>query len=383
MEMSTKRDYYEVLGIERTASDGEIARAYRKLAIKYHPDSNSGDEEATLRFKEVAEAYEVLSDTGKRSRYDQFGHAGVGSPAGGGGFADAEDIMDAFGDIFGGSVFGDIFGGGRRRNRGSRRGADLKCEVVLDLEEAARGIEKEIEFDRHFVCETCSGSGSRPGTQDESCRRCGGRGQVVQSAGILRVQTTCPSCGGRGRVISTPCLSCQGRGLAPRRVKLKVKIPPGVDDGTRVRIPGEGEPSREGGVPGDCYCFIRVREHPLFKRDGCDLFVQLPITFTQAALGAKIEIPTLDGPDELTVPAGTQSGELFRLARHGIRDPRHGRMGDLIVQIFVEVPKKLTPRQVELLRELADEEHVHVSPHRKSFLEKLRDYFAPHASEEE
>ncbi len=369
--MASKRDYYEVLGVQRNASDREIASAYRKLAIKYHPDSNPGDEQATELFKEAAEAYEVLNDAQKRSRYDQYGHAGVQGPGGGAGFSDVEDIFDAFGDIFGGGVFGDIFGS-RRRSRGPRRGADVKCEVTLDLEEAARGVTTPVEFERHAVCENCRGSGSKPGSQEQSCRRCGGRGQVVQSAGILRVQTTCPACGGRGRVISDPCDGCRGRGLVAKRVRLDVTIPAGVDDGMRVRLSGEGAPSHEGGPPGDCYCFISIRPHPLFKRDGSDLYVQLPVSYTQAALGANIEIPTLDGPDELQVTPGTQSGEVFRLARRGMPDPHGGRVGDLLVQIFVEVPKKLSQRQEELLRQLAEEEHANVSPHRQSFLDKLR-----------
>jgi molecular chaperone DnaJ len=373
--MATKRDYYEILGVERVASSADISRAYRQLAIKYHPDSNPGDEEAVAHFKEAAEAYEVLSDPEKRARYDRYGHAGVQGPGGTAGFTDVEDIFDAFGDIFGGGVFGDFFGG--RRPRRSSRGADVKCEVTLDLEEAARGASKTVEFDRSVTCRKCAGSGSKPGSQPQTCRRCGGRGQVVQSAGILQVQTTCPSCRGHGSVITDPCADCRGRGHVSKRVELEVAIPAGVDDGMRVRLSGEGEPSRAGGPPGDCYCFIKIRPHPLFRRDGSDLFVQLPISYTQAVLGARIEIPTLDGPDLLTVPGGTQSGEVFRLPGKGMPDPRGGHWGDLLVQTVVEVPKKLSPRQEELLRQLAEEENSHVSPHRKSFLDKLRDYFAP------
>jgi molecular chaperone DnaJ len=369
----SKRDYYEVLGVARDASPAQIATAFRKLAIRYHPDSNPGDDDATLKFKEAAEAYEVLSDAQKRSRYDQFGHAGVQSPGGGGGFGDVEDIFDAFGDMFGGA-FGDMFG---RRRRGPRRGGRIDVEVVLDLEEAARGVKKSIQFDRAQLCDACRGSGSAPGSSEQSCQRCGGRGQVVQSAGILRVQTTCPSCGGKGRVIADPCVECRGQGMTARRVKLDVTIPAGVDNGMQVRLSGEGQPSPSGGPPGDCYCFISVRPHPLFERDGNNLHVQVPVTFTQAALGATIEIPTLEGPSEMELPPGTQSGDVFRQPRMGMPDPHGGRVGHLLVTVFVEVPKKLSPRQEELLRELAAEEHTDVSSHRHSFLEKLREYIAP------
>ena len=379
----SKRDYYDILEVERTTSDAQIVSAYRKLAIRYHPDSNPGDEEATRQFKEVAEAYEVLSDREKRARYDQFGHAGVQGPGGQGpGYSDVEDIFDAFGDIFGGA-FGDMLGGGGggRRRRGPRRGGRVDVEVLLDLEEAARGVKKTIEFDRHEHCRNCGGSGNKPGAHEELCQRCGGRGQVVQSAGILRVQTTCQTCRGKGRVITDPCRHCRGRGLMTKRVKLDVTIPAGVDSGMQVRLSGEGEPSPNGGPPGDCYCFISLRPHPLFQRDGADLHVRIPISYSQAALGAVMEIPTLEGPDEFEIPAGTQSGEVFRLARKGMPDPHGGRRGNLLVGVIVEVPTKLSSRQDELLRELAEEEQANVSPHRHGFLEKLREYIAPGKSD--
>lgn len=371
--MVTKRDYYEVLGVPRSASQKEIAAAYRKLAIKYHPDSNRGDQQATEMFKEAAEAYEVLSDTDKRARYDQFGHAGVDSGAPH--FTSAEDIFEAFGDIFSGGMFGDLFGRSRRTRR-ARRGADVRCDVTLDLEEAARGVSKNVEFLRSTLCDQCRGTGSRPGSSRETCRRCGGHGQVVQSAGILRVQTTCPACQGAGSVITDPCTNCRGNGYVAQKVKLNVVIPAGVDDGMRVRLSGEGEPSPDGGPPGDCYCFISIRRHRLFQRDGKNLILQFPMGFSQAALGATVEVPTLDGRDELAIPAGTQSGEVFRLRGRGMPDPQGGRVGDLLVQTYIETPKKLTPRQEELLREMADLEHANVTPHRKTFLEKLRDYFS-------
>lgn len=374
--MAAKRDYYEVLGVARTASEKEIAAAYRRMAIKFHPDSNTGDEEAAERFKEAAEAYDVLNNSQKRARYDQFGHAGLeGMGAGAAHFDSVEDIFEAFGDIFGGGgFFGDLFGGGRRR---VRRGADIRVDVTLDLEEAARGVTKEVQFTRSEKCGTCHGSGSKPGSQREVCRRCGGHGQVTQSAGILRVQTTCPTCRGTGSIITDPCDACGGAGYVAGRVKRPIAIPPGVEDGMRLKVRGEGEPSPDGGPPGDCYCFIRVREHHIFQRDGRMLIVHLPISYTQAALGAQIEVPTLEGRHELTIPPGTQSGEVFQIKGFGMPDPHGGRRGDLVVQVAIDVPKKLDRRQEELLRELAELEHANVTPHRKSFLEKLRDYFAP------
>ena len=370
--MATKRDYYEVLGVERNASDRDISSAYRRLAIKYHPDSNPNDEEATVLFKECAEAYEVLSDADKRAAYDRYGHAGVNA-GGGGGFADVEDIFDAFGDMFG---FGDVFGGGRRRRR-PRRGADVKAQVVLDLEEAVRGVTKQVKFRRNKTCGTCEGSGAKAGAAPVGCRTCGGRGQVVQSAGILRVQTTCPHCQGSGRVINDPCGSCSGSGMEAEEVSLEVNIPPGVDDGMQVRLSGQGEASRHGGPAGDCYCVIRVREHSLFEREGTQLFIRMPISYTQAALGAEIEIPTLNGPKTVTVSPGTESGFVFKLRGLGVPDPHGGPKGDLLAQVYVEVPKKLDTRQEELLRQLAEVESTNVAPQRKSFLEKIRDYFSP------
>ena len=374
--MATKRCFYEVLGVEKNADSGAISRAYRKLAIKYHPDSNPNDEEATRLFKEAAEAYEVLNDSQKRAAYDQYGHAAFQGGGPGGAAGAGFDFGDVFEDLFD-NFFG---GGGRRRGggrSGKRRGADLKCQVTLTLAEAAKGVSKTVQFDRNEVCVTCRGSGSKPGSTGDTCRRCQGRGQVVQSAGILRVQTTCPDCQGAGKVITDPCSGCRGRGWNGRRVELEVAIPAGVDDDMQVRIQGEGEPSPNGGPPGDCFCFIRIKPHPLFKRDGGDLFVEVPISYTQAALGAIIEIPTIEGPDQLTISPGTQSGEIFRLGGRGMPDPRGGKNGDLLVQTNVEVPKRLGQKEEELLRELAEMEHSNVTPQRKSFLSKLKDIFSP------
>ena len=371
--MAEKICYYEVLKIERNASRAEIDRAYRKLAIKYHPDSNPDNEDAVEKFKEATEAYEVLSDREKRERYDRYGHSGV---EGVHQFNDVEDIFEAFGDLFGGGMFGDLFGsrgGGRRRRR--RRGADIRCNVTLTLEEAARGVEKEVSFRRRVPCESCEGSGAAPGSNPVTCETCGGHGQVIQSAGILRVQTACPTCSGAGQQISQPCTKCHGSGLQNDKATLTVPIPAGVDDGTRVRVQGKGEASPDGGPVGDVYVFVTVKPHELFKRDGNHLVLQLPISYSQAALGAEIEVPTLNGPQSLRVEAGTQSGEVFTLRGQGITDPHGGRTGDLLVQVFVEVPKKLSEPQENLLRQLAELDHESVLPHRKSFLEKLRTFF--------
>ncbi|MFV1966703.1 MAG: molecular chaperone DnaJ [Pirellulaceae bacterium] len=374
--MVNKRDYYEVLGVAKNASPREIAGAYRKLALQFHPDANPGDENATERFKEAAEAFEVLNDAEKRARYDQYGHAGVDGVAPH--FTDVEDIFEAFSDIFSGGLFGDFFGGGRRRGRRARSGADVRAEVTLDLEEAARGVRKTAEFSRHHRCDTCNGSGAKPGSTPEPCRRCGGRGQIVQSAGILRVQTSCPACRGAGAVISCPCDDCRGNGFVAARVRVDVAIPAGIDDGMRVRLPGEGEPSPEGGPPGDCYCFVAVRPHKLFEREGNHLILRFPVTYSQAALGAMVDVPTLEGRETLRIPAGTQVGEVFRLRGRGMADPRGGAArGDLLVQAFIEVPKNLSAEQESVLRELAELETVNVTPHRKTFLDKLCDYFSP------
>lgn len=372
--MASKRDYYEVLGVAKDAAKKDIDNAYRKLAVKYHPDRNPDDKEATERFKEAAEAYEVLSDPQRRQRYDQYGHAGVAGQTHD--FNSVEDIFDVFGQMFGGGMFDDIFGGARGRGgRRVRRGADLRCDVTLELEEAAQGAKKTVEFDRHAICEPCQGSGAEPGSAREKCRRCGGHGQVVQSAGILRVQTTCPSCGGAGSIVTQPCKKCSGQGVGIEKRRLDVNIPAGVDEGMRVRLSGEGEPSPDGGPRGDLYCFVNVRKHKLFQRDGGNLILQMPISYSQAALGCELEIPTLNGKSKITIQQGSQSGEVIRVRGQGMPDVHNGRTGDLLVQTHIEVPKKLSPRHVELLRELAELDHVHVTPQRKSFLETVTSFF--------
>jgi molecular chaperone DnaJ len=366
--MAQQRDYYEVLGISRSAENGEIAAAYRKLAVKYHPDKNPGDQEAIERFKEAAEAFEVLNDPHKRARYDRYGHAGLNGAGGVHHFTDVEDIFSAFGDIF-----GDLFGGrGRARQH---KGRDVRCDVTLTLKEAATGITKKVEFQRHERCERCAGTGAAPGSRREVCSYCRGQGRVIQSAGIVRIQTTCPVCHGEGSTIKQPCPSCRGSGQTLRKVTTEVQIPAGVDDEMRVRIAGEGEPSPDGGPPGDCYCFISVLPHPLFERDGQHLVCRVPITYSQAALGATLEVPMLDGRGELEIPPGTQSNQVFKLSGKGMPDPRRRGLGDLLVQVVIEVPKKLSKEEQALLRELAELEHKHVAPERKSFFTKLKDYF--------
>ena len=374
--MTEKRDYYEVLGVARAASGDEISVAYRRLAIQYHPDKNPGDEEAIGKFKEAAEAFEVLSDAKKRELYDRFGHAGVDGRAGGSAhFSDVEDIFSAFGDMF-----GDLFGG--RSRRGPRKGRDVRCDVTLSLHEAADGVTKRVKFERHEPCKTCHGDGAAPGSKRETCRYCGGHGQVIQQAGIVRVQTTCPSCNGDGAVIKQRCKDCDGAGQVLQSVTTEVEIPAGIDDGMRIRIPGQGEPSPNGGPAGDCYCFISVLSHALFERDGQHLICRVPITYPQAALGATLEVPTLQGRGELTIPPGTQSGEVFRMQGRGMPDPRRHGLGDLLVQVSIEVPKKLNEEEETLLRSLAELENKHVAPHRKSFFERLKTYFTGDETEE-
>jgi len=366
------RDYYEVLGIERSASPSMIAASYRKLAIQYHPDKNPGDEEVIARFKEAADAFDVLSDPEKRARYDRYGHAGLNGPGGGHHFSDVEDIFSAFGDLF-----GDLFGG-RGGQRRSRKGRDVRCDVSLTLQEAASGIKKTVQFQRHEPCATCQGSGAAPGSSRERCSYCGGHGQVVQQAGIVRVQTVCPACHGEGHSVNTPCRACRGSGQLLKKVKTDVEIPAGVDDGMRVRITGQGEPSATGGPPGDCYCFVSILPHPLFEREGRHLICRMPITYPQAVLGCTLEVPTLNGRSELVIPRGTQTGDVFRLKQHGMPDPRIAGLGDMLVQVNIEVPKKVTEDEEKLLRQLSDLEHKNVAPARMNFIEKVKEYFTYH-----
>lgn len=370
--MTSKRDYYEILGVEKTATADELKKAYRKLAAKHHPDRNPGSEEAIYAFKECSEAFEVLYDSDKRARYDRYGHAGV--QGGSGGFQDVDDIFGAFGDLF-----GDMFGGGGRRrpggNRG-RRGSDLRSKLVIDLVEAAVGCARELEIEKHERCKTCSGSGAAPGSSPEKCEYCGGRGQVVQSQGFFRVQTTCPVCRGEGTVVRQKCETCRGSRFTPTKVRLEVKVPAGVDNDMQLCIRGEGEPGEGGGPPGDLYVDIVVRKHKLFERMGRDLGFRLPVTYAQACLGTELEIPILTGKHNLVVPAGTQPGDVIRIRGHGMPDPHSGQRGDLLVEVQVEVPKKLSKKHEELLRQMAELDSKQVSPHRKAFFETIKDLFA-------
>ncbi len=368
--MPTTRDYYEILSVEKTADGEEIKRAYRRLAMKYHPDRNPGDKEAETKFKECAEAYEALGDPERRKVYDQFGHEGLrgrGGPAAHD-FSrmNAEDIFSMFNDIFGGGM------GARATGRGPRgvpRGFDLETEVVLDLEDVLKGAERDVEFTRMDVCDTCGGSGAKPGSKPVTCETCAGRGQVIQTGlgGMFRMQTTCPACRGRGSVVKDPCEPCKGRGRTGARRKLKVKIPAGIHDQQAVRIPGEGEPppaeiSPDGsGMRGDLHVVARIRQHEDFQRDGDNLVAELPISFTQAALGAHLEVPSIDGPASLEIPHGTQHGSVFKVHGAGLPNLRSGRRGDLVVVVDVRIPKKLTERQEELMREFAATEEAAVS----------------------
>jgi molecular chaperone DnaJ len=372
-----KRDYYEVLGVDRNASADDIKRAYRRLAIKYHPDKNPGDKSAEAKFKECAEAYEVLSDPDKRRQYDQFGHEGLR----GAGVHDyshmhVDDIFSMFGFE---DLFGDLFGTRTRRGAGRRggavRGYDLETAVELSLEEIAKGTEKTIEFTRQDDCPECHGTGAAAGKKPVTCPTCGGTGQVVQGGGFFQMISTCGRCKGSGQVITDPCRNCRGTGRVGHKRELTIKIPAGVHEGQGIRAPGEGEPGRGGGPRGDLYCYVRVKPHPFLQRDGSDLVAAVPISFTQAALGATIEVPSLNGAKQLKVPPGTQHGDLFRIRGQGLPDLRTGRTGDQIIQVLVEMPRRLNTKQEQLLREFAATENKDVMPQSVGFFEKLKKYF--------
>jgi len=368
---AAKRDYYEVLGVPRDALPEQIKKAYRRHAHKYHPDRNADDPGAEGKFKEAAEAYEVLSEPTKRQRYDQFGHAGL-SGVGVHDFSHmgVDDIFSMFNDIFGGGL-----GGGRRGRRG---GADLQTEVTLTLAEVANGAERAIDFTREDFCETCGGTGAAPGSQRRTCGTCGGYGQVEQTGGLSglfgRVITTCPTCRGRGSSVVSPCTSCRGSGRTMKDRVVSVQIPAGIHDGQAVRVRGEGEPGEDGAQRGDLHCYVRISPHPFFERHNNDLVCRMPISFTQASLGAKVEVPTLTGKGELKIPPGTQHGQLFRLNGIGLPDLRSGRRGDELVQVMVEIPKRLDKAQEALLREFAKTEDRSVLPESKGFFDKLMEY---------
>lgn len=369
--MPAKRDYYVILGVERSASVDDIKSAYRQLAKKNHPDLNPGDADAERRFKEAAEAYEVLSDPAKRQRYDRYGHTGVDGVHD---FqnASADDIMSAFSEIFGGGLFGELF---RQRPRGPRRGQDILAKLEITLEEAVRGASKPVEIRRTELCDDCRGSGARRGTTPAVCIYCGGSGQVVHSRGFFQVASACPSCNGQGSRITDPCPSCRGAGKISVPTAISVNIPPGVDTGMWLQVRREGETGDPGAERGDLRIQIQVKPHPFFERQNHELITQVPISFPQAALGAEIQVPTLDGAERITISAGTQSGAIHRIRGRGVPDIKGRGRGDLLVELIVEIPQKLAPRQEELIRELAELEHEHVTPKRRSFLDRLRDFF--------
>ncbi len=370
-----KRDYYDILGVSKSATDDELKKAYRKLAMKHHPDRNPDNPEAEARFKEAKEAYEMLSDPARREAYDRYGHAGVDPNAGG--FAGGQGF-GGFADVFG-DIFGDIFGGQRSGGGGRNqvyRGADLRYAMEITLEQAAAGHTTEIRVPGWEHCETCHGSGAKPGTQPTGCKSCGGQGAVRVQQGFFSIQQTCPTCRGSGKVIPDPCTACDGIGRIKKSKTLEVKVPAGIDDGMRIRSTGNGEPGINGGPPGDLYVEIRVREHPVFQRDGDDLHCEVPVSMTTAALGGNVEIPTLDGGAEIELPEGTQTGKQFRLRGKGIRGLRSSYPGDLYAHVVVETPVRLTDRQKELIRELdaslADPKH---SPQTRNWMDRVKEFF--------
>lgn len=365
----SKRDYYDVLGVNRNAGEDEIKKVYRKLAMEHHPDRNPDNPKSEERFKEAKEAYEILSDPNKRAAYDQHGHAGVDPSMGGGG---PQGFSDTFGDIF-----GDIFGGqGSRSN--VYRGADLRYNMEVTLEQAARGTETKIRVPTMESCETCHGSGAKPGTSPSTCPTCNGHGQVRMQQGFFSIQQTCPKCHGSGKFVSNPCGKCSGAGRVKQHKTLSVKIPAGVDDGDRIRLSGEGEAGVNGGPSGDLYVVVNLLAHSVFQRDHNDLHCEMPISFTTAALGGELEVPTIDGYAKIKVPAETQSGKVFRLRGKGIKGIRSHTHGDLMCHLVVETPVKLTARQKELLHELEalnQEDSSRHSPRTKSWMNKVREFF--------
>ncbi|WP_434386435.1 molecular chaperone DnaJ [Melittangium boletus] len=368
-----KRDYYEVLGVQKNVSGQDLKSAFRKVALQYHPDRNPGNHEAEEKFKEASEAYEVLSDPERRGRYDRFGHAGVGGAAGGdpfGGGFQGVNINDIFGEIF-----GDIFGGRGGRGRVSNRGADLRFNLEISFEEAAFGCRPKVPIPRPKKCDTCSGSGSKSGAPPKTCGTCGGAGEVRFTQGFFAVSRPCTECGGTGAVVPDACGKCKGSGKVPSEEVIEVNIPPGVDNGTRVRLTGLGEPGDRGGPAGDLYVTVIVREHPLFQREDYDVFCEVPISFTQAALGAKIDVPTLDGKVKMTIPEGAQSGKVFRLKGKGVPHLHSGQRGDQHVRVIVETPTNLTGKQRELLEKFAESSGAEAHPQSKNFFEKVRELF--------
>ncbi len=371
------QDYYELLGVSRNASASDIKKAYRKKALQYHPDKNPDDPKAEEVFKEISEAYEVLKDPEKKSTYDQYGHAAYKQSARGGGAGGFHDPFDIFKEVFGsgGGIFEEFFGGGSSTRGGAHRGSDLRYDLEISLEEAAKGVSKEISYRRAVACNRCEGSGAEPGSSSVGCSTCGGNGQVTSSRGFFSVRQTCPACHGTGVVMENPCKKCQGDGRVTETSKVKLNIPPGVETGSKLRSSGNGEAGSLGGVSGDLYVVIHLREHDIFERHGDDLFCEIPIKFTLAVLGGTIDLPTLSGKASLKIPAGTQSGTTFRLRDHGVTNLRSGRKGDQLVRVQIEVPLKLKADQRNKLEDFAVACGDAENPVGESFLKKAKRFF--------
>ncbi|MBX2808386.1 MAG: molecular chaperone DnaJ [Cellvibrionaceae bacterium] len=371
----SKRDYYEILGVDKGVSEKELKKAYRRVAMKHHPDRNPGDKAAEEKFKEASEAYEILSDSQKRAAYDQYGHAGVDPQSGMGGGAGFSNFSDIFGDVFG-DIFGGSAGGGGRGRGGAQRGSDLQYTLQVTLEQAVKGTTAKIRVPTLVTCHVCKGSGAKAGSKPVQCSTCGGVGQVRMQQGFFAVQQTCPTCHGRGTVIKDPCDHCHGQGRVEETKTLSVKVPAGVDTGDRIRLSGEGEAGPAGGVAGDLYVQVAVKEHDIFERDGANLYCEVPINFVDAVLGGELEVPTLDGRVKLKVPAETQTGKLFRLRGKGVSPVRGGAKGDLLCRVVVETPVNLSTKQKDILREFQQStEGKQHSPRQSSWFEGMKDFF--------
>lgn len=368
------KDYYSILEVDRKASHEDIKKAYRKMALKYHPDRNPGNKETEEYFKKAAEAYEVLGDPEKRQRYDTYGREGLkGYDIHG--FTNFDDIFEHFSDIFGGSIFEEFFGT-RTRRKAARKGPSLRVDIDIDLREVATGVEKTINLNRREYCDVCGGSGLKPGTSPTVCSYCRGKGETQQTQGFFTFRSPCPKCGGHGKVIESPCYRCNGQGRIAKRAQVAVQVPPGIEDGVRLRVAGQGEPGENGAPRGDLYCDIHVKPHPLFQREGSHLICELPISLTQAALGYELDMPTLKGATaKLRIPRGTQNGDVITLKGEGLPAMQSWGKGDLLVRIVIEIPTRLTARQEELLREFAELENKNQNPKWKNFWQKVKEYF--------
>lgn len=380
--MAAKEDYYELLGVSKDATKDDIKKAYRKLAVKYHPDKNPGDTAAEERFKQVTEAYEVLSDEDKRHKYDQFGHAAFGPGRGGGGAGgfgsvDLEEALRTFMGAFGGgggSIFDNFFGGGGRGRQAANRGSDLRFDLEIDFEEAVFGSRRDLSFTVQVECDACDGSGAEPGSKMETCPTCRGAGEVITSNGFFQMRQTCPKCGGKGKIISNPCRKCRGTGQMQGKRTLTLRIPPGVETGSRLRVQGKGGGAPRGGTPGDLYVILHVKEHPLFERHDLDLLIQVPVPLDVATLGGEVEVPTLEGTSRIKIPAGTQSGRLLRLKNKGVRDPRGMGFGDLHIRVQVETPSKIGGKIKKLFEQLGAMLKDDLQPEERRFRQQMEEF---------